>query len=200
MFVVDMTSPGITVRPLRQMDGTAHFNEVFLDGVHVPAANVVGTVDEGWKTALVSLMSERVSLGTTRATAGMVPDAETLVDEARRRDVATDPVLRAELVDVVIRERVLAYVGKRINEALLAGRQPGPEGSIAKLFDSDLIRRAAAVGTRMHGPAAAAWDAADAGDGTWSRAVPFAPGMRIAGGTDEIQKNTLAERTLGLPR
>ena len=200
MFVVDMRSPGITVRPLRQMDGTAHFNEVFLEGVHIPPANLVGTVDEGWKAALVSLMSERVSLGTTRATAGMVPDAETLIDEARRRDLTADPVLRAELIDVVIRERVLAYVAKRINAALLAGRQPGPEGSIAKLFDSDLIRRAAAVGMRMHGAAAVAWDAECDADGTWSRAVLFAPGMRIAGGTDEIQMNTLAERTLGLPR
>ena len=200
MFVVDMTSPGITVRPLRQMDGTAHFNEVFLDGVHVPPANLVGTLDEGWKAAVVSLMSERVSLGTTRATAGMVPDAETLIDAARRGGVATDPVLRAELIDVVIRERVLAYVAKRINAALLAGRQPGPEGSIAKLFDSDLIRRAAAVGMRLHGPAGAAWDAGCPADGTWSRAVLFAPGMRIAGGTDEILRNTLAERTLGLPR
>src|SRR5439155_3435705 len=190
----------ITVRPLRQMDGTAHFNEVFLDGVHVPPANLVGTLDEGWKAAVVSLMSERVSLGTTRATAGMVPDAETLIDAARRGGVATDPVLRAELIDVVIRERVLAYVAKRINAALLAGRQPGPEGSIAKLFDSDLIRRAAAVGMRLHGPAGAAWDAGCPADGTWSRAVLFAPGMRIAGGTDEILRNTLAERTLGLPR
>jgi acyl-CoA dehydrogenase len=200
MFVVDMTSRGINMRPLRQMDGTAHFNEVFLDGVHVPPTNVIGTVDDGWKAALVSLMSERVSLGTTRATAGMVPDADTLIDEARRLGVAIDPILRAELTDVVIGERVLAYVGKRINAALLAGRPPGPEGSIAKLLDSDLIRRAAAVGTRMHGPGATAWDMAAAGDGTWSRAVLFAPGMRIAGGTDEIQKNTLAERTLGLPR
>ncbi len=79
MFIVDMTSPGITVRPLRQMDGTAHFNEVFFDGVHVSAGHLVGRLNEGWAAALVSLMSERVNLGTTRATAGMVPDAETLI-------------------------------------------------------------------------------------------------------------------------
>ncbi|WP_322767193.1 acyl-CoA dehydrogenase family protein [Frankia sp. Cr1] len=200
MFLLDMAAPGITVRPLRQIDGTAHFNEVFFDDVHVPPQNLVGTVNRGWAAALVSLMSERVSLGTTRATAGLVPDAETLIAAARRRGVATDPVLRAELVDIVIRERVLAYVGKRINAAVLAGREPGPEGSIAKLLDSDLLRRAATVGARIHGPATTAWDPASAGDSTWSRAVLFAPGMRIAGGTDEIQKNTLAERTLGLPR
>ncbi|WP_322754626.1 acyl-CoA dehydrogenase family protein [Frankia sp. Cas3] len=200
MFLLDMAAPGITVRPLRQIDGTAHFNEVFFDDVHVPPQNLVGTVNRGWAAALVSLMSERVSLGTTRATAGLVPDAETLIAAARRRGVATDPVLRAELVDIVIRERVLAYVGKRINAAVLAGREPGPEGSIAKLLDSDLLRRAATVGARIHGPATTAWDPANAGDSTWSRAVLFAPGMRIAGGTDEIQKNTLAERTLGLPR
>ncbi|WP_322778012.1 acyl-CoA dehydrogenase family protein [Frankia sp. Cas4] len=200
MFLLDMAAPGITVRPLRQIDGTAHFNEVFFDDVHVPPQNLVGTVNRGWAAALVSLMSERVSLGTTRATAGLVPDAETLIAAARRRGVATDPVLRAELIDIVIRERVLAYVGKRINAAVLAGREPGPEGSIAKLLDSDLLRRAATVGARIHGPATTAWDPANAGDSTWSRAVLFAPGMRIAGGTDEIQKNTLAERTLGLPR
>ena len=200
MFIVDMTSPGITVRPLRQMDGTAHFNEVFFDGVHVSAGHLIGRLNEGWAAALVSLMSERVNLGTTRATAGMVPDAETLIGAARRRGLAADPVLRQELVDVVIRERVLAYVGKRINATVLAGREPGPEGSIAKLFDSDLLRRAAAVGARIHGPATAAWQPACKADPAWGRAVLFAPGMRLAGGTDEIQRNTLAERALGLPR
>ena len=200
MFVLDMTSPGITMRPLRQMDGTAHFNEAFLDGVHVPPDHLVGAVNGGWAAALVSLMSERVNLGTTRATAGMVPDAETLLAAAHTRGVASDPVLRQELIDVVIRERVLAYTGKRISATVLAGRKPGPEGSIAKLFDSDLLRRAAGVGARIHGPATAAWHPGSDADRTWGRAVLFAPGMRIAGGTDEIQRNTLAERALGLPR
>ena len=202
MFILDMHGPGVTVRPLRQMTGAAHFNEVFFDGVRIPADHILGEPGEGWRVALTTLMNERVAIGagaSTEKTSPLVPISLHL-DLARRRGLAGDPVVRQELMDLLIRHWILDMVGLRIRSTLAAGRVPGPEGSVAKLGGALLIRRAAQVAARLAGPGAVAWE--DAGDeaAQAGQQVLAAPGSGIAGGTDEVMRNILGERVLGLPK
>jgi alkylation response protein AidB-like acyl-CoA dehydrogenase len=184
------------------MTGAAHFNEVFFDGARIPADHILGEPGEGWRVALTTLMNERVAIGagaSTEKTSPLVPISLHL-DLARRRGIAGDPVVRQELMDLLIRHWILDMVGLRIRSTLAAGRAPGPEGSVAKLGGALLIRRAAQVAARLAGPGAVAWE--DAGDET-ARAgqqVLAAPGSGIAGGTDEVMRNILGERVLGLPK
>ncbi|HEY4332990.1 MAG TPA: acyl-CoA dehydrogenase family protein, partial [Ilumatobacteraceae bacterium] len=199
MFVVDMHSPGIEIRPLRQMNNEARFNEVFFDDVHVPAANVVGDVDAGWRAATATLMTERVSIGS--GTAGRdAHEAATLIDAARRAGVDRQPMVRAALVRAVERERIADLMGARIAATVLAGRRLGPEGSVLKLAGTARSQQAAMLGVDLHGAAAIAWDPADSDAANWSQVFLSAPGLSIAGGTTEVQKNILGERILGLPR
>ena len=198
MFVLDMTAPGVTVRPLRQMNGVARFNEVFLDDVVVSAADVVGEVNRGWQAALATLMSERVAIGAGRPS-GDAHDAATLIEAARASGRAADPVLRQRLADVYTRERLLALLGQRVTDAVLAGRPPGAEGSLAKLAGSALAKCSADVGVALHGCSAAAWPQDDGG-GHWAGVLLLTPGLSIAGGTDEVLRNVIGERVLGLPK
>src|SRR5262249_43046397 len=155
----DMRAPGVTVRPLRQMTGAAHFNEVFFDGVRIPADHILGQPGEGWRVALTTLMNERVAIGagrSTEKTSPLVPITLHL-ELARRRGLSGDPVVRQDLMDLLVRYWVLDMVGLRIRSTVAAGRVPGPEGSVAKLGGALLIRRAAQVAARLAGPGAAAW-------------------------------------------
>ena len=198
MFVLDMTAPGVTVRPLRQMNGMARFNEVFLDDVVVGGGDVVGEVNRGWQAALATLMSERVAIGAGRPS-GDAHDADTLIAAARATGRARNPVLRQRLADVYARERLLRWLGQRVTEAVLAGRPPGPEGSLAKLAGSQLAKRSADVGVALHGSSALAWQGGDGG-GHWADVLLLTPGLSIAGGTDEVLRNVIGERVLGLPK
>jgi alkylation response protein AidB-like acyl-CoA dehydrogenase len=218
MFILDMASPGITIRPLRQMNGAANFNEVFFDQVRIPASNILGEPGEGWRVALTTLMNERVAIGAGRSGEKSSPLAPVAfhLELARSRGLIGDPVVRQDLVDLVIRNWVLQMVGLRIRATIAAGRVPGPEGSVAKLGGALLMRRAADVAARLAGPAAAAWldagnagDAGDAGDsrdadnrhaGLPAQLVLSSPGAGIAGGTNEVMRNILGERVLGLPK
>jgi alkylation response protein AidB-like acyl-CoA dehydrogenase len=202
MLIVDMHAPGITTRPLRQMNGGANFNEVFFDGVRVPAANVLGQTNQGWAAAITMLMNERVAIGAgaggaVRRAGGGVRAVITL---AEARGLNRDPVVRQWLADLYIRQRVQDYVGMRIRSAVRAGRDPGPEGSIAKLAGAELGKRLADVAISIAGLAGQAWDPADRHGSRWSVMVTSAPGGSLAGGTNEVQRNILGERVLGLPR
>ncbi|HEY6378179.1 MAG TPA: acyl-CoA dehydrogenase family protein [Candidatus Dormibacteraeota bacterium] len=199
MFILDMHAPGVTVRPLRQMNGASAFNEVFLDGVHVRDDAVLGEVNAGWSAAVVTLMTERVSIGTG-VRSHDIPDAHELAAAAMDLGKGDDPVVRQAIAEVHIQEQILAAIGERISGAILAGDVPGPEGSVAKLVQSALVRRVAAVGWQIAGPAAQAWSEADPQAGRWSRVLLIAPGLSIAGGTDEIMRTIIGERVLGLPR
>jgi alkylation response protein AidB-like acyl-CoA dehydrogenase len=202
MFILDMHAPGVTVRPLRQMTGAAHFNEVFFDGARIPADHILGQPGEGWRVALTTLMNERVAIGagrSTEKTSPLVPITLQL-DLARRRGLTGDPVVRQELMDLLIRYWVLDMVGLRIRSTLAAGRVPGPEGSVAKLGGALLIRRAAQVAARLAGPGAVAWEEPDDEVAQAGQQVLAAPGSGIAGGTDEVMRNILGERVLGLPK
>ncbi len=202
MFIIDFSQPGVTVRPLKQMNGGSGFNEVFFDDVRVPHANVIGEVDEGWRCAIAMLMNERVAIGTggggARRGAGGGIDA--MVNLARERGVLGDPVIRQGLADVYIRQRIMGFIGQRTRAALKAGKAPGPEGSIGKLAGGILARKTSDLGVAIAGAGGIAWPEGDRKAGRWAHAVLSAPSSRIAGGTDEIQRNIIGERVLGLPK
>jgi acyl-CoA dehydrogenase len=199
MFIVDMRCPGLAVRPLRQMNGAEHFNEVFFDGVRVPAANVVGEVNEGWHTAITTLMNERVALG-----GGGDPDENARIESlfllARDKGCYDDPVIRDRLASVYIQHVIIGLIGQRVRDAALRGVAPGPEGSIAKLATARHAKGLAALAADIAGAQLGAWDAADARGAAWANLLLSAPARSIAGGTDEVQKNIIGDRVLGLPR
>jgi alkylation response protein AidB-like acyl-CoA dehydrogenase len=201
MFVVDMKTPGITARPLRQIDGHAHFNEVFLDDVHLPGDALVGEQDDGWRVAVAMLANERVAIGAGGSSQQMGGDGyATLVALARARGCADDPVVRQELAELYSRERILSLLGQRIRAAFVAGRAPGPEGSVAKLATTILGKRGADLAMAMAGAGGLAWDATEGSGGEQAASFLFAPMLGIAGGTSEIQRNIIGERVLGLPK
>lgn len=194
MFVVPMASPGITVRPLVQMNGATGFNEVFFDDVRLEGTATLGEVGRGWAVAVSMLMNERATLG---ASGNSLTSGSTVpVLEARHEFVGR----RQVLADLYIREEVLRYVALRIRSAAEAGRDPGAVGSIAKLAGSDLVRRSANELVAMRGAASMAWEPGDERAEAALAAFLMAPGMSIAGGTSEIQRNIIGERVLGLPK
>lgn len=193
-FVLDLRTPGVTVRPLQQMTGTAEFNEVFLDGVRVPHENVIGEVDDGWNVAVTTLANERSSIGGS-VRSGPSTLAVRLADLARRHGTL-DEVARQRIVDIHIRSEVGRFLSLRNLTAALQGRQPGPEGSVAKIGSSALNVAAAQLGLDLLGPAGLL---TDGDDSRWVRKFLWSPAHRIGGGTDEVNRNIVAERALGLP-
>ncbi|HMD46049.1 MAG TPA: acyl-CoA dehydrogenase family protein [Acidimicrobiales bacterium] len=201
MFIVDLHAPGVTIRPLRQITGAAEFNEVFLDDVALPAANLVGTENDGWRALTRMLMHERMAIGAGTGGSRMGRDMfGALVDLARRRGRAGDPVVRQTLVRVLEQEKILGWIGQRMRAAAAAGRPPGAEGSVAKLANSNLAKATTNVALLLAGPASVAWDPEVGGGGDLAAAFLQAPMTAIAGGTSEIQRNTIGERVLGLPK
>jgi alkylation response protein AidB-like acyl-CoA dehydrogenase len=194
-FLVDMRTPGIEIRPLRQMTGSSHFSEVFLDQVRIPAAMVLGDVHGGWAVTQTTLMNERgLIAGGNKAS-----DAVALCALAQKLGRTDDPVLRQGLVDVWILQKIQTFHGYRLQTALSQGRQPGPETSIMKLFAAEYLRRLGNVALEVLGP-----DGMRAGEGPgggdWQARFLHAPAIRIAGGSNEVQRNIIGERALGLPR
>ena len=198
MFVVDMHAPGIEVRPLRQMTGGASFNEVFLDEVRVPDTHLLGDVDEGWTVALTTLMNERAAIGGGGAGLGTI-------SFTRFREMATyyglddDPLVRQRLADIYINQQVSKFTSLRAMAKIRAGQLPGPEMSIAKLAMTMNMTRIAGMLGEVLGPRLVA-DSGEWGTYAWGEFVLGIPGMRIAGGTDEVMRNIVGERVLGLPK
>ena len=204
MFIIDFRDPRIDVRPLRQMNGGTGFNEVYFTDARVPATNVIGQVDDGWRCAIAMLANERVAIGAGGAGGGNRRGAGdgigALVSLARRKGVIDDPVVRQGLADVYIRQRIMGFIGLRIRAAVRSGKAPGPEGSIAKLAGALLMQRRSNLGAAIAGPDAQAWPSDDPKGGRWAAPVLMMPASRIAGGTDEIQRNIIGERVLALPK
>lgn len=195
-FLVRMDSPGIEIRPIRQMSGPASFNEVFFDGVRIPDSMRIGDVNDGWKVAMATLGFERSSSGSGhRRKGGTSAD---LVELAKALGVNDDPVVRQELADVYVRTSLHAAVVAKVARANASGDKPGPAGSLGKLIASDNLVRIGNAAADMLGSALVA-DTGEWGQFAWSDHVLGAPGYRLAGGTDEIQRNIIAERVLGLP-
>jgi len=197
-LLVDMHAPGITIRPLRQLTGDSEFNEVFFDGARVPATRLVGTLHRGWDVAVTILMYERQSIG------GMV-NLHLFIDrvlDLARRQGAGDPVLRQRLAELVIAGRALRLTNLRYVTRELAGIPVGAEGSVLKLTFTDAYKQMAEIAASILGPYSQLWggDGRAPEDGRWAFQTLFAHRFGIAGGTDQIQKNIIGDRLLGLPR
>ena len=198
MFLVDMKAPGVEVRPLRQMTGGASFNEVFFTDVRVPDRMRLGDVDQGWTVALTTLMNERMAIGGGNVGSGMDLSGR-LRALARHMGVADDPVVRQQLADVLIHHSVSRYTSMRAMAKMRAGQLPGPEMSTLKLALTNNMQRISSLLTSLLGPHMAA-DTGEWGTYAWSNFVLTVPGMRVAGGTDEVLRNIVGERVLGLPK
>jgi alkylation response protein AidB-like acyl-CoA dehydrogenase len=199
-FVVDMHAPGVEVRPLRQMTGGASFNEVFFNEVRVPDDHRLGDVNEGWSVALTTLMNERASIGAGGGGGGMgVADASRLSQMMAHFGRSDDPVLRDELMRLYTGYQVARFTNQRAMDRVRAGQAPGPELSIAKLALTRNMTGTAELVARVLGPRLVA-DTGEWGTYSWARFVCSTPGMRIAGGTDEVLRNIVGERVLGLPK
>ncbi|HJR24491.1 MAG TPA: acyl-CoA dehydrogenase family protein [Acidimicrobiales bacterium] len=195
-FLLDMTTPGIDIRPLRQMTGDAHFSEVFLDEVRIPTANVVGDEGDGWRVAQTTLASERTAIAGGSGGA----DPPGLIAMARELGRAGDPLLRQAVVEAHLRQELLRYLRLRSQTALSQGRAPGPETSIMKLAYARFMQQM--TNTAMHVQGATGMLAGEhlPRGGVWTTKFLHAPSLRIAGGSDQIQGNIIGERVLGLPR
>jgi alkylation response protein AidB-like acyl-CoA dehydrogenase len=191
-FIVDMTSLGVEVRPLRQISGAYHFNEVFLNDVSIPHAGLIGALGNGWDVATTMLMNERASLGG--GTSAGSPDE--LIDLARRCQQASDARVRNRLASLYSDAAILQW---SIQRAQVGGHSR--VGGLLKLMYSEHARRMTSTALDLLGAAGVAGPLDDESSVTdWQNRFLFAPGLRIAGGSDEIQRNTIAERTLGLSR
>jgi alkylation response protein AidB-like acyl-CoA dehydrogenase len=144
-------------------------------------------------------MNERVAIGSGGG-GGRSVGVKPLVDLARRRGMIDNPVVRQGIADVYIRSQILGYIGQRTRAAVKAGKAPGPEGSIAKLAGALLGRRTSDLGIALAGAGGQAWESDSPRDSRWALSVLSAPAARIAGGTDEVQRNIIGERVLGLPK
>ena len=198
-FVVDMHAPGVEVRPLRQMTGGSTFNEVFFTGVRVPDDHRLGDVNQGWTVALTTLMNERAAIGAGGAGVGGVMGGDRLIELLRHFGENRDPLLRQRMADVYINGKVASYTNQRAMAKIKAGQLPGPEMSIAKLSLTNNMSRVGELVSLALGPRLAA-DTGEWGTYAWSELVLGTPGVKVAGGTDEVMKNIIGERVLGLPK
>jgi alkylation response protein AidB-like acyl-CoA dehydrogenase len=196
-FIVDMHAPGVEVRPLRQMTGGASFNEVFFTEVRVRDDHRLGDVNNGWNVALTTLMNERAAIGAGGGS-GINLYAR-LIEMVRHFGLDTDPIVRNELANLLIHQRVAGYNNQRAMDKIKAGQLPGPEMSIAKLAGTLNSLRLGAFISTVLGPKLIA-DSGEWGTYAWNQLILGAPGGRIAGGSDEVMRNIVGERVLGLPK
>ncbi len=198
MFIVPMDTAGIEVRAIHQIDGGMHFNEVFFTDAPIPVENLLGELNNGWNMTTAMLMYERVAIGSGSAGGVQHEYADQLISEATRRGTIDQPVIRQKLMRLYAMETVQSLVSMRTRAALQAGETPGPGGSIGKLAGTNITSYARDVSMEIVGASGVAWEA-DAG-AVWARAALTGLQSGIAGGTNEIQKNIIGDRVLGLPR
>jgi len=224
-FALPMSQPGIEVRQLRQMNFHASFNEVFLTDARVPQDNVVGEVGQGWGAALTTLAYERRFSALQRPSYSAAPGraldaaraeandhfatyswypqragrADLVIEHARRAGVSNDPVIRQAVARLLTMQRVSTWTAERARVARTLGARPGAEGSIGKLAASNIARESARVHAMIAAAAGLLSGPDSAFGGLIAEVLVSVPAQSIAGGTDEIQKNILAEKVLGLP-
>jgi alkylation response protein AidB-like acyl-CoA dehydrogenase len=198
-FIVDMHAPGVEVRPLRQMTGGAAFNEVFFNDVRVPDDHRLGDVNQGWTVALTTLMNERASIGAGTGGGTGVANVTRLAEMLRHYGGIDDPVLRDELMQLYTGFQVAKFTNQRALDKIKAGQLPGPEMSIAKLALTQNLTRTGEFVAKVLGARVTA-DTGEWGTFAWAKYICGTPGMRIAGGSDEVMRNIVGERVLGLPK
>jgi alkylation response protein AidB-like acyl-CoA dehydrogenase len=224
-FALPMSQPGVEVRQLRQMNFHASFNEVFLTGARVPRENVIGEVGQGWKAALTTLAYERRFSTLRRPAYSQAPGQaldearaeaddhfatyswypqragrpDLVIEHARAAGVTGDPVIRQAIARLVTLQRVSSWTAERARIARALGARPGAEGSIGKLAASTIARESAKVHAMIAGAGGMLAGPASPLGGVVAEILLSVPAQSIAGGTDEIQKNILAEKVLGLP-
>ena len=192
MFIVPMDAPGVTVRGLRQISGEAEFNEVFFDDVRLGPEAACGPVNGGWGTAMTTLMFERVTIGLGSEGMGYREGrfAHAIAADAAAR---VDPEVRKRLGEIATDLLAIKFTGYRVLTALQKGQIPGPEAGLAKVTTVNAAIAAGDLIADVLGP-----EALD-DDGEWAYMISFLPGLKSAGGTEEILRNTIGERVLGLP-
>ena len=195
-ILVDMKSPGVDVRPLRMMSGDSVFNEVFFSDVKVPVENVLGEIDGGWKVAITALMHERMNLGGS-ISVELSHFLTKVVEVARQRGLTDDLLVRQKLAQATLDLEVFRMTSARVMSAVGKGEAPGPEGSILKLFWSNLNQWMVQMAQEIAGPYG---QLAPEEFGSLSYRYLRARGNSIEAGTDEVLKNTIANRVLGLPK
>ncbi len=202
MFYLSMKSPGVEVKPIKQMSGGANFNEVYFTNVRIPDSQRLGEVGAGWGVALTTLMHERLAVGGGQGGSG--PDIKELIALARETELEDGPAIRnaavrEKIAEWYVRGQGLKYTTYRTLTALSQGKVPGPEASIAKIVVAPKMQNLSSFAMDLEdmGGVMTGEDAAQ--NGAFQQAYMWAPGLRIAGGTDEILKNIIAERVLGLP-
>ena len=200
-FICPMNLPGITIRPIVEMTGDHSFNEVFFDDVRLPMQNRVGEEGEGWRLAKVTLGNERVSLSGEGALWGRGPTASDLLDLVRTHGGIEDAMLRQRLAALYIESEVLRLIRLRTVSAAVAGRQPGPEGSIRKAMADAHGQHIMGLAKDLAGSSAMLSNVGPLGTpvNLWHYGYLFSPALTIGGGTAEVQRNIIAERVLGLP-
>ena len=200
-FICPMDAPGVEIRPIIEMTGSHTFNEVFLDEVRLPAANLVGDVNRGWGLAKVTLGNERVSLSSGGALWGMGPTAEDLLDTVRAAGGTTDPVLRQRLARLHIEHELLRLIRLRTVTARIKGEPPGAEASVRKIMADEHGQAIMGLAKDLAGSGGMLTDSGPLGGEAelWHYGFLFSPALTVGGGTGEVQRNIVAERVLGLP-
>ena len=201
-FYIDMKAPGVEIKPIKQLTGDSDFNEVYFTDVRVSDSQRLGEVGQGWQVSLTTLMNERAAIGGSfgqmDVSLAMSVAAEVEIDG---RPALEDAAVRARIADWYVQEAGLKYTGYRSLTALSRGALPGPENSIGKLVGAPKMQAMSSYLMDLLGASGAIADEALAAKaGIIQRAYMGAPGLRIAGGTDEIMANIIAERVLGLPQ
>ncbi len=200
MFILDMRAPGVDIRPIHQIDGGRHFNEVFFTDVRIPAANLLGEYNNGWRQATAMLMYERVAIGSAGSGSISQPMYDILLAGARSAGRVDDPVVRDQLMEIYAMETTKSLVAMRTRAEMKAGKAPGPGGSLGKLYGSVIAWRFREIAMEIAGPGSQAWDTTDGRAAELQTQVVGSFSSSIAGGTDEIQRNIIGDRVLGLPR
>ncbi|MDG2427663.1 MAG: acyl-CoA dehydrogenase family protein [Acidimicrobiales bacterium] len=196
-LLVDMTSPGIEVRPLIQANGSSHFNEVFLSSVRIPINQVVGEINGGWTPTRTVLANEAAFIGR----GGGAPASERLLNLAAQHNSLDDPTVRQRLARIISRERLQNLMGQRVQSAIRGGQHPPFDPALTKVLAAGTKVLTGELAAELAGPAAVAGPQTGNREGIWIQSEllnRFA--ISIGGGTTEVQKNNLAERSLGLPR
>ena len=196
-FIVDMKDPKVDIRPLKQMTGGASFNEIFFNEVRVRDDHRLGDVNNGWNVALTTLMNERASIGTNNS--GDSNLMTRVIAMVKHYGLENDPYIRTQLADLVMNYRIANMNAARTTAKAKLGQLPGPEGSIGKMVLVNNQARLVRFLSHVLGPKLIA-DSGEWGTYAWSNFVLGTPGLRIAGGSDEVMRNIVGERVLGLPK